>query len=551
MIQWLHMTGIRLGIAMPLLTLFVLGVAGPLGVLLFGNLPADPAGISELRHMAGDASLQSSAVRTLGVALLACTTASLVAIPAAFVAVRARPWVRHLVQLFGVLPLAMPPFVSAGLLLHGVDVFNQSALAHTTGSLRVQGSDFALAMLLALHYFPLILFSVIHGLQRIDRSLEESARNLGAGRLQVHWRILWPLTGPTYAFAAGLMMLRILEDVGTPLILGVDGMLAPLVLQWLGSGGPADPLFGLGAALLLVLSLTVAALTWNALLAPLPSPGGTFAPRPPPRHSEASGWLLITLVGALAVAPFLWLVIAAIGSEWRGDLLPAVVSVNALQTVAQDWLPMLATTLRYAAGVAVFVLLVGASAAVVSARADVLGRSTRFTVAALFAVPGVVLAGACLYTAGMLGIPVPLPAGIGWLTLALVVGLKQVPLAHRLLQYRLQIHAVLPADAARSLGVRRPGIRQRFGLAALSATLGAVFVLAGGAAVAELSVALALMGNTDAPVALAVFHALGTPSEVLHGLAAGMILTVALALGLLLVLALTNLGRVRAPREAD
>ena len=68
MIQWLHMTGIRLGIAMPLLTLFVLGVAGPLGVLLFGNLPTDPAGISELRHMAGDASLQSSAVRTLGVA---------------------------------------------------------------------------------------------------------------------------------------------------------------------------------------------------------------------------------------------------------------------------------------------------------------------------------------------------------------------------------------------------------------------------------------------------------------------------------------------------
>lgn len=546
-----HMTGIRLGIAMSLVILFVLGVAGPLGVLLLGNLPSDPAAVSGLRRMAGDAGLQASVVQTLGVALLALATASLIAIPAAFVAVRTQPWVRRLVQLFGVLPLAMPPFVSAGLLLHGVDVFNQSALAHTTGSLRVQGSAFALAMLLALHYFPLILFSLIRGLQGIDRALEESARNLGAGRLQVHWRIVWPLTGPAYAFAAGLILLRILEDVGTPLMLGVDGMLAPLVLQWLGNGGPADPLFGLGAALLLVLSLAVAALAWNALLAPQPSPIGKVPPRPPHRCPKACGWLLITFVGTLAVAPFLWLVIAAIGSEWRGELLPALVSVNALQTVAHDWWPLLMTTLRYAAGVAVFVLLVGAGAAVVSARPNVLGRSIRFTVAAPFAVPGVVLAGACLYTADMFGIPVPLPAGIGWLTLALVVGFKQVPLAHRLLQYRLQIHAVLPTDAARSLGVRHPGIRRRFGLAALSATLGAVFLLAGSAAVAELSVALALLGNTDAPVALAVFHALSTPSEVPHGLAAAMILTVTLALGLLLTLALTGQGRKRAPREAD
>ena len=549
--QWPHTTGIRLGIAMPLLVLFALGVAWPLGALLLNQLPSDPSGIGQLRRLAGDAALQPSVLQTLGVALLACAVASLIAIPAAFVAVRARPSAQRLIKLCAILPLAMPPFVSAGLLLYGVDLFNQSAWAQTTGRLQVHGSAIALAMVLALHYFPLILFSLFCGLQGIDRSLEDSARNLGAGRWQVHWRILWPLAGPAYAFAAGLMLLRILEDIGTPLMLGVDGMLAPRLLQWLASDGPSGALFGLGGTLLLVLSLAIATLAWSSLLAPQTPPATAVMRNPDHRHAGAAGWLLMALVGVIAATPFLWLVITATGTEWRGSLLPTAFSLGALQTVTIDWLPTLTTTLHYAIGVALFVLPVAAGTAAVSARPDLLGRTTRFAVAALYAVPGVVLAGACLYTAEMFGKPLPLPTGIGWLLLVLVVGVKQVPFAQRLLLYRLHGEAALPADAALSLGVRRAGIRRRVGPAALAATVGALVLLAGSAAVAELSVALALLGNGDAPVALGIFHALRTPSEVPQGLAAAMVLTILLALCLLLVLALSAPRRAGAPRTTE
>ena len=88
-------------------------------------------------------------------------------------------------------------------------------------------------------------------------------------------------------------------------------------------------------------------------------------------------------------------------------------------------------------------------------------------------------------------------------------------------------------------------------LAALAATVGALVLLAGSAAVAELSVALALLGNGDAPVALGIFHALRTPSEVPQGLAAAMVLTVLLALCLLLVLALSAPRRAGAPRTTE
>ncbi len=71
----------------------------------------------------------------------------------------------------------------------------------------------------SLHYFPFILINLSASLNNIDRSMEESAQNLGSSGMRLFRRIVFPLAMPGYIAGASLVFIKVFDDLGTPLLL--------------------------------------------------------------------------------------------------------------------------------------------------------------------------------------------------------------------------------------------------------------------------------------------------------------------------------------------
>jgi iron(III) transport system permease protein len=529
-------------LALLLLAAFALLVLAPLAMMFGDMLPGGTVELDATRSMLRDQSLQHIILRTLAVALLACGLASVLAIPAAFVVVHSGTPVRILFQVIGFLPLTMPPFVSAALLKHFTAVAENTAAAPLLAGFDVQGNSIALILVFALHYLPFILFSLVAGLTEIDRSLAESARNLGAGPVFIWRRITLPLATPAYVVGATLMVLRILEDVGTPLILGIEGMLAPQILMRLGAAGLTDPLLNASALVLFGLSVAVAALAWSALIDP-PGPGGLKPCRGQTPRSGAGigvviGLPLLLVLGMLALAPHLWLLLMSIGSDWSAGLLPQRYTAEVLQQSLAGTLPGLKTTLAYAAGAGLLTLLISVMFAMPSGRQIPFTRAVRLAANALFAIPGVVLALAYVYMQGLLDSQLVAWSGLAWLALMLVVALKQLPLARHLVARRLrELHAG-ELDSAYSLGATRFAGGLRITLPSLTAAFTIVFLIGFAAAVVELSAALVLINEPQALLSLHLFQSLQIPTEAAGSATQGLLLVTLNALALLLAFGL-------------
>lgn len=497
-------------LALLALAIFLLLVLAPLVMLFHDMLSGGAAGLDTARAMLRDQPMQQVILRTLAVALLACGLASILAIPAAFLVVRSSAPVRILVQIIGFLPLTMPPFVSAAVLQHFVGIAENASGIPWLAGLNLQGSNIALILVFALHYLPFVLFSLIAGLTDIDRAVAESARNLGAGRLFAWRRITLPLATPAYLVGAALVILRILEDVGTPLMLGIEGMLAPQIVMRFGVAGLSDPFMNISALVLLGASVTVAALAWSALVTP-PGPSGLKpCTGPPPRVGLILGLPLILVLGMFALAPHVWLLLMSFGRDWSIGLLPGLYTTDGLRQTLTETLPLLTDTLSYAVGAGVLTLLIGGAFAVSTMRSGPVSRAVRFASNSLFAIPGLLLALAYVNAQGILDGPSAGWSGLAWLALMLVLAFKQLPLARHLVARRLrELHAG-EMESAYNLGSSHFAARLRIALPSLVAVFSIVFLMGFAATVVELSAVLLLFRDPQAPFALHLFRALQT-----------------------------------------
>jgi len=77
-----------------------------------------------------------------------------------------------------------------------------------------------------LHLFPMITLNVVDALGKIDPALEEAAESVGARGWKKLWTITLPLTTPGYVAGALLVFIWTFSDFATPLILGVQDLLA-------------------------------------------------------------------------------------------------------------------------------------------------------------------------------------------------------------------------------------------------------------------------------------------------------------------------------------
>ena len=239
--------------------LFVaIGVLIPMVYLVLRAAEAEPAHLAALVMRSRTLELLWNTV-ALTAGVLAVATA--IAFPLAWLTARTDLRGKRLVTLLGVLPLAVPGYVMAYVLLATTGA--NGTLAQVGGLVVPRLNGFTGALLaLSLYTFPYLFLNLRTALLDLDPALEESARALGYSRLQVLRHVVLPQLRPGFLAGGLLVGLHVLGDFGVVSLMRFDTFSYALYVQYTAS---YDRIYAACLALML-LALTAAVLFLEARL---------------------------------------------------------------------------------------------------------------------------------------------------------------------------------------------------------------------------------------------------------------------------------------------
>lgn len=205
---------------------------GRLSVAAFERVAASPAIWIALRN-----SLETA----FGATILAVLFGGVVALLVTLTDLRAR----HAFTFLFVMPLIIAPQVMAlaWLQMSGPSsaFLNLLGLAPPIGARNPLYSREGIILLLAIEYAPLVFLTLRAGLRALPRELIEAARASGASGLTVVRTIILPLMTPSIGAGMALVFVSCLGNFGIPAFLGIPGnylTLPTLIYQRLSSLGP-------------------------------------------------------------------------------------------------------------------------------------------------------------------------------------------------------------------------------------------------------------------------------------------------------------------------
>ncbi len=300
----------------------------------------------------------------LAVAVTGCSIA--IALPVAWLTVRADLPFKRALAVLTALPLAIPSYVGGFLMVValGPKGMLQQLLAPMGVDRLPEIYGFPGAMLtLTLLSYPYVLLSVRSALWGLDPSIEEVSRGLGESAWGTFWRVTLPRLRPAIAAGALLVALYTLSDFGAVSLLRYETFTWAIYLQY-------ETAFNREAAS--VLSLVLVALALGILifegrtragLSYYRTGSGTARP-PAPVHLGQWRWVAFALCSALVtftlVLPTAMLAYVVIKGAWMGEQFmpmwaPAfnsvfVSSVAALVGVAAA-VPVAVMAARYPGGI--------------------------------------------------------------------------------------------------------------------------------------------------------------------------------------------------------
>lgn len=151
-----------------------------------------------------DIGLMMSLWRSVQVATLSASIASVLGVLASFALARYDFPYKELYRTFGILPMVVPGVVFGIAAL----IYFQSVL----GFLDITPGFTTLVLVHSVYGFPFVVLIVTARLYTFDTSLEEAARDLGADPLTTFWDITFPIVAP--AVGAGFLFawIRSFED---------------------------------------------------------------------------------------------------------------------------------------------------------------------------------------------------------------------------------------------------------------------------------------------------------------------------------------------------
>lgn len=158
------------------------------------------------------------------VSALSTILALAIGIPFAFFLTRYEIPGRNLIRTLGTLPLILPTFIGAEawlMLLGRNGLFARAFRGLDIEIPSIYGWK-GIVLVFTLQFFPFIFLMVSAALKAIDRSLEEAATNLGAGRLRVFFTVTLPVITPAILSGALVVFYLCIENFGVPVLIGED-----------------------------------------------------------------------------------------------------------------------------------------------------------------------------------------------------------------------------------------------------------------------------------------------------------------------------------------
>jgi iron(III) transport system permease protein len=244
-----------------------------------------------------------------------------------------------------------------------------------------------------LHLFPMITLNVVDALGKVDPSLEEAAESVGARGWSKLWRVTLPLTTPGYVAGALLVFIWTFSDFATPLVLGVQDLLAPQaylnIVQFVDRR-----IFRMGivisALMVLLAILFLLAARHYVAIKDYSSLSYSRIERrrlSPTRQALVVGFLSFLLL--LSFIPYIGVTLASVGKGWALTPLPVAYTLQYYERVIVETPKYIANSFLYSGLAVVICIGVGVPIAWLLARSTVPGRGALDAINTLIlAVPG-------------------------------------------------------------------------------------------------------------------------------------------------------------------
>ncbi len=460
------------------------------------------------------------------------------------------------------LPLILPPFVGAmsmKQLLGQYGVLNlilQEVGLLETGPGKLppdwlEGGLVGVAVIQALHLFPILYLNTSAALANIDPSYQQAARNLGAGRLRTFATVTLPLMRPGLFAGGTIVFIWSFTDIGTPLIMNYQ-QLAPVELfNNITRGDYTGKTFALVFVLLLV---SVGLYVLGKFIFGRDIPGaGSKATVASETHKlgilgTLGAWLVFGFVLVLAIIPHVGVVLKAVEGIWIDTILPTSYTTDHLESVitSDDTYQSILNSLQYAGISTVVDVLLGCVAAWLIVRSKIRGRHILDSLVMLpLAVPGLILA------AGYVAMTVPGgplehigPTRDPFVILVIAYSIRRLPFVVRGVSAGLQQVPESLEEAARNLGASKRGAAMRITLPLIAANLVAAGVLAFSFAMLEVSDSLVLaQRSADYPITKQIYILFTSGTRESYNVAAALGVYGMALLGGTMALASLLLGR--------
>ena len=406
---------------------------------------------------------RESLVNTLVSGVLAVALGSLIAVPLALLTVRFSFPGRGILTTLGLLPLVIPPFVGAVAfqqILGRSGTVNLFLLERFGVTVPFMEGLWGVIMVQTLHYFPFIWLNTAAALSALDRSLEEAAQNLGSSGFRLFRRVLLPLSLPGYAAGALLTFIRVIDDLGTPLMLNYTKLLAPQAYVRVTTVGLTDVDGYVICAVLVALSLSALWISKGLLgrgeFTAVGRSGETPAVALGARGTLAVWAIAILLLGP-ALLPHVGIALLSVSKVWSLSPLPSVYTLSNYDEILLRAPHFIWNTLRYALLAAALDVGLGAVIAWLLLRGRTRGRQWLDAIATMpLAVPGVVLAVGYLRVFHGWSVPgLGAPLTSTWLILVIVYAMRRLPYTVRGAYAALQQLPLSLEEAAQNLGAGR------------------------------------------------------------------------------------------------
>ena len=476
---------------------------------------------------------QESFVNSFYVAGMSVLLASVIAIPLAYFTTRFNFGGAVLIQTLGIVPLIMPPFVGAVamLLLFGDNGSVNLLLDEWFGfTIPFMKGLNGVILVEAIHYFPFILINLSAALLNIDRAMEESAQNLGASGIRLFRRIVFPLAMPGYVAGASIVFLKVFDDLGTPLLLNINNMLAPQAYLRISSIGISDPMGYVISVILVVFSLFSLWVSFLALkgkdYSTVQKGGGGLMKRDLRMWEKIGCYVVVVLIWVMVLSPHLGLALLSFGTVWSFSVLPDAFTFAHYENMFRSAGPYISNTLLYA-GLAAFIdIILGTAIAYLVWRTGVLGRKWLDYIAmGALAVPGVVLGIGYLRTFVEFNVPIiDKPLASWWVIIVIAIAIRRLPYALRACVAALQQVNIMLEEAAENLGATKSRTVRRIVVPLMTSGILAGFVTSFATASVELSATIMLVSaESDAPLAYGIYEFMQSAAGRGPGAALGII----------------------------